>query len=153
MRMQIPFSGLLMKQTPPHGDTHDGVFIPGGTRIAHNMLALQRDPDTFGADVELFRPERWLKIDPEQKARMISTVDLVFGYGRWGCAGKPVAFIELNKIYVEVSSQGQNDRSLPSRPADLCNASYSAALISRLLTPCVRGTVPIIICSSSRTCG
>lgn len=101
--MHIPFSGLVMKQAPPTGDTFDGVFIPPGTRIAHNTLALQRLPEIFGDDVDLFRPERWLGVEAERLAQMVNTVELVFGYGRWMCAGRPVAFTELNKVYVEVS--------------------------------------------------
>lgn len=30
-------------------------------------------------------------------------MEMVFGYGRWMCAGNTVAFTELNKIFVEVS--------------------------------------------------
>jgi hypothetical protein len=26
----------------------------------------------------------------------------VFGSGRWGCAGRMIAFMELNKVFVEV---------------------------------------------------
>ena len=104
LRLQIPFSGLLMKRAPPEGDTFEGVFIPGGTRIGHNTRALQRDLEVFGPDVELFRPERWLGVGAERRSLMANTVELVFGYGRWGCAGKPVAFLELNKVYVEVCS-------------------------------------------------
>lgn len=101
--MHIPFSGLAMKQSPPEGDSYNGMFIPGGTRIAHNTLGIQRRADIFGDDVEVFRPERWLGIEPEKKTAMTSAVEMVFGYGRWGCGGKPVAFLELNKVYVEVS--------------------------------------------------
>lgn len=34
---------------------------------------------------------------------MTTVVEMVFGYGRWMCAGNTVAFTELNKIFVEVS--------------------------------------------------
>jgi cytochrome P450 len=100
--MQLPFSGLLFKQTPPEGDTFKGVFIPGGTCIGHNTLAIQRSTEIFGEDVDVFRPERWIDADPAQHTKMLQTTELVFGYGRWACLGKPVAFIELNKVYVEV---------------------------------------------------
>jgi cytochrome P450 len=102
MRMQIPFSGLAMKQVPPEGDTIDGRFVPGGTRIGHNVKAVMRRKDIFGDDADVFRPERWLGISQEQRQRMVQTVELVFGYGRWGCSGKAVAFLELNKVFVEV---------------------------------------------------
>ena len=102
LRINPPFTGLVMKQVPPEGDTIDGVFVPGGTRIAHNTLAIQRNKDIFGDDVQVFRPDRWLQADAEGRAAMKQTTDLVFGYGRWACLGKPVAYMELNKIYVEV---------------------------------------------------
>ncbi len=102
LRINIPFSGLTMKEVPPEGDTIDGKFVPGGTRIAHAFLSIQRSKDIFGPDADLFRPERWIGIDPEKHREMTQTVELVFGYGRWGCSGKVVAFIELNKVYVEV---------------------------------------------------
>lgn len=100
--MQIPFSGLVMKEVPPGGDTIDGHFVPAGTRIAHNTLAVQRRRDIFGDDADVFQPERWLGIDAERRQLMMQTTELVFGYGRWGCSGKPVAFLELNKVFVEV---------------------------------------------------
>ncbi|KAH9900101.1 cytochrome P450 [Xylariomycetidae sp. FL2044] len=101
LRMNIPFSGLLMKEVPPEGDTIDGKFIPGGTRIGHSVLSLQRSKVTFGDDAEVFRPERWLDIDESKRRLMRDQVELVFGYGRWGCSGKSIAFMELNKVYFE----------------------------------------------------
>lgn len=102
MRINIPFSGLVMKEVPPGGDHLNGVFIPGGTRIAHNTLALQRSTVTFGDDAALFRPERWLEASPEKHKEMTQIVEMVFGYGRWMCGGKSVAFMELNKAFVQV---------------------------------------------------
>jgi len=102
LRMQPPFSGLAPKEVPPEGDTINGVFVPGGTRIAQNVLAIQQRRDIFGDDADVFRPERWLGASPERRQLMLQTTELVFGYGRWGCLGKPVAFVELNKVYVEV---------------------------------------------------
>ncbi|KAH8201170.1 hypothetical protein TruAng_004638 [Truncatella angustata] len=103
LRINIPFTGLAMKEVPPEGDTIHGHFVPGGTRIAWSITAIERSKELFGEDAELFRPERWLNIEPNKKREMVQTVELVFGYGRWGCAGKPVAFMELNKVYIEVS--------------------------------------------------
>lgn len=101
--MQIPFSGLLMKEVPPEGDEYNGVFLPGGTRIAHNTLAIQRSTAVFGDDADVFRAERWLDIAPEKYREMAQVVEMVFGQGRWSCIGKPVAFVELNKVFVQVS--------------------------------------------------
>lgn len=105
LRMNPPFSGQMGKRVPPGGETlPNGVFVPGGVDIAHSTLSMQRLPEVFGSDVDVFRPERWLEAeaDPTRKALMTRAVDLNFGYGRWVCIGKHIAMMELNKIFVEV---------------------------------------------------
>ncbi|KAI1778288.1 cytochrome P450 [Hypoxylon cercidicola] len=121
LRINIPFSGMIMKEVPPEGDTIDGKFIPGGTRIGQNTLYIQRSKDIFGPDAELFRPERWLDVDREKHREMTQTVELVFGHGRWGCSGKSVAFLELNKIYVELLRHFDFQLIDPKNPIDTMN--------------------------------
>ncbi|KAJ3938166.1 uncharacterized protein N0V96_011854 [Colletotrichum fioriniae] len=101
LRMCAPFTGLCAKEVPAGGDTIDGRFIPGGTRIAQNVWGTLRRVDVFGKDADLFRPERWIEADAATRDKMQKTTELAFGYGRWGCAGKNVAFLELNKVFVE----------------------------------------------------
>ncbi|KAI1107092.1 cytochrome P450 [Jackrogersella minutella] len=121
LRINIPFSGLTMKQVPPEGDTIHGKFVPGGTRIAHSFLSVQRSTSIFGTDADLFRPERWLNIDPEKHREMTQTVELVFGYGRFGCSGKNIAFIELNKAYVELLRNFDFQLVDPRNPMQVSN--------------------------------
>ena len=102
LRLMPPASGPLFKQVPPEGDTIDGKYIPSGTQIGVSILAIEHSTRIFGADAELFRPERWLTAIPENLAKMTSTVDLAFSYGKWQCLGKSVAHMEINKIFVEV---------------------------------------------------
>ncbi|ORY58587.1 cytochrome P450 [Pseudomassariella vexata] len=102
LRINIPFSGLVSKKVPPRGDTILGHFVPGGTRIGHSTLSVQRSKSVFGDDADLFRPERWLHVNTETLNELKQHVELVFGYGRWGCSGKSVAFMELNKVYIEL---------------------------------------------------
>ncbi|KAI1099516.1 cytochrome P450 [Jackrogersella minutella] len=56
-----PTTALIQKQVPPEGDTFstchlstcdtfDGHFLPGGTRIAVNILSIQRSEAVFGQD-------------------------------------------------------------------------------------------------------
>ncbi|KAM7205433.1 cytochrome p450 [Naviculisporaceae sp. PSN 640] len=103
LRMQTPFTGLLAKEVPPGGDTINGVFIPGGVRIGHNTAGVQLRKDIFGEDADVFRPERWLTRDEAKRSKMVQATELVFGYGRWQCLGKPVAYAEMGKVYFEVS--------------------------------------------------
>ncbi|EXJ66480.1 uncharacterized protein A1O5_10632 [Cladophialophora psammophila CBS 110553] len=103
LRIHPPFSGQLMKEVPPEGITYtDGRFIPGGTYIGHNTWSAMRDKSIFGDDADMFRPERFIEASPEARANMRSTVDLVFGYGRWQCMGRPISMMELHKVFVEL---------------------------------------------------
>lgn len=110
-----------MKQVPPQGDTIHGHFVPGGTRIGHSFVGVERSRAVFGADVDVFRPERWLGIAAEKRREMAQVVELVFGHGRWGCAGKPVALMELNKFYIEVSQRERWCSSSEPRASRLTN--------------------------------
>ncbi|RYP68924.1 hypothetical protein DL770_008340 [Monosporascus sp. CRB-9-2] len=70
------------KVVPRQGDTLAGQFVPGGTKIGLSQRGLMRSKR-------------------DQVARM---VDLLFGHGRYICAGKALAIMELNKIFAEVRS-------------------------------------------------
>lgn len=79
-----------------------GVRIPAGTNVAWSAWAVLRNKELFGNDADIYRPERWLGVGADRLAAMEGTVDLCFGQGRWGCLGRPIALIELNKMVVEV---------------------------------------------------
>ena len=104
LRIWPPVAGLQSKEAPPQGDTWKGVFIPGGTRIGYCAWGIYRDEELWGKDAGEFRPERWLNADEAKLKEMESTLDLIFSYGRWQCLGRPVATMELNKIFVQVSA-------------------------------------------------
>jgi cytochrome P450 len=112
LRIYPPVTGLMAKKVPEDGANIevDGVekFAPGGTQIGWNSWGMMHDPEIFGADCEIFRPERWLPRDGCEKEqqrvlRMTETVTLCFGSGRFGCLGRGVATMELNKAVLEVS--------------------------------------------------
>ncbi|KAI0377263.1 cytochrome P450 [Hypomontagnella monticulosa] len=102
LRMRFPTTYGHYKQVPPEGDTINGIFLPGGTAIGHNSIALSRTESIFGEDVDVFRPERFLECDDKKKVERERAIDTAFGQGRWMCAGKPVAFMELNKVFFEL---------------------------------------------------
>ncbi|CAK4030672.1 related to pisatin demethylase (cytochrome P450) [Lecanosticta acicola] len=110
LRVYPPVTGLLAKRVPEGGAKIevDGVekFAPGGTQIGWNSWGMMRQEGIFGPDVEIYRPERWLPRDTSEKERdrirrMTDTVSLAFGYGRFGCLGRGVATMELNKAIIE----------------------------------------------------
>lgn len=102
MRMRSPAPGLYPKSVPAGGDTLCGMLVPEGTAIGMNTSAMLASTTLFGEDANLFRPERFLEVDATKRAEMQRNVELIFGTGRWMCAGKPVAHMELNKIFFEV---------------------------------------------------
>ena len=104
LRMRPPAPGLSSKSVPAEGDVIHGKAIPGGTAIGMNTSSLLRSKTVFGQDADLFRPERFIEADEATRIRMGRDVELAFGYGRWMCAGKSVALMELNKVFFEVSA-------------------------------------------------
>lgn len=104
LRIWPPVAGLMSKEAPPEGDTINGKFIPGGTKIGYCAWGIFRDKDIFGEDAHAFRPERWIEDSSEQIKRRELTLELIFSFGKYRCLGRDVAQMELNKIFVEVSS-------------------------------------------------
>lgn len=102
IRIRPATTGMFFKDVPAGGETMHGKYIPPGTSIGINASALLRSEALFGPDPQVFRPERYLEVDKETSAQMKRDVEIVFGYGRWMCAGKPIAFMELNKVIFEV---------------------------------------------------
>jgi cytochrome P450 len=60
------------------------------------------NPEGFGRDAGVFRPERWVDADKERLESMERVVELCFGPGRWLCLGQPVTLMVLNKVFIEV---------------------------------------------------
>ncbi|KAL7948158.1 cytochrome P450 [Trichoderma barbatum] len=120
-RIFPPIAALMSKEVPPQGDTWNGVFIPGGTRVGYSIWAITRRQDVWGEDALEFRPERWLNVSPEKTKEMESTLDLIFSYGRWLCLGKSIALIELNKVFVELIRRFDFTLCDPTKPWKIFN--------------------------------
>ena len=103
LRLWPPVTGLMSKTAPPGGDTFNDVFIPGGTDVGYSAWGVFRNKKFWGQDATEFNPERWFGNEPQRLKEMDDTMALIFGYGKYGCLGKGVAMVELNKIFVEVS--------------------------------------------------
>lgn len=103
LRMRPPVISGHYKTMPPPGDTLLGRALPAGVSVGANWLALQRRTDIYGADADVFRPERFLEADATRRQEMERNIELGFGLGRWMCAGKNIAFMQLDKVVFEVS--------------------------------------------------
>jgi cytochrome P450 len=106
LRIHPPVVGLQSKEVPAGGDTLNGMYVPQGTKIGYCAWGIFRDKKIWGEDADVFRPERWLEGSPEKIEEEEHTLELIFGHGKYKCLGRPVALIELNKIFVEVSTIG-----------------------------------------------
>ncbi|KAI1327688.1 cytochrome P450 [Xylariaceae sp. FL0255] len=102
IRMVPPATTGFPKRVPAGGDTICGKFVPEGTDIFVNLWSMLRNKEVFGPDADVYRPERFLECDSERRSELLRNVDLAFGHGRWQCPGKTMAWLELNKIFVEL---------------------------------------------------
>ncbi|XEU99296.1 hypothetical protein FSHL1_004583 [Fusarium sambucinum] len=102
LRIRPVSTGQQAKEVPPGGDTINGYFVPEGTAIATNFSAIMGSKELFGPDTDVFRPERFIGLPGPDLAEMRRNVEMNFGHGRWMCAGKPIALMELHKVYFEL---------------------------------------------------
>ena len=109
LRIHPPVTDVVPKKVPHGGDTItiDGKssFLPGGTNISYNAWGVHHNKYMFGEDADEFRPERWLlddENDEDRLAAMKRTTEMIFGYGKYQCLGKPIAWLEITKVLFEV---------------------------------------------------
>ena len=93
-----PAAGLPLERiTPPGGAEIAGRFVPGGTVVGCNAWVLHKRVDTFGAEVDAFRPERWTQATPERRKEMEGNL-FQFGMGSRTCIGKNISLLEIYKL-------------------------------------------------------
>lgn len=91
------------KTVPLGGDVVCGYRLPAGTQVGMDAWGALHNKGFWGEDADVFRPERWLEVEDSRHREMVECLDFLFGYGRYQCLGRPVVFMELNKIVPEVS--------------------------------------------------
>ncbi|KAL0474086.1 cytochrome P450 [Neurospora intermedia] len=120
IRMMPPLMNGFPRQVPAGGDTICGRFVPGGTDIFVNYVGMLRDKHVFGEDANVFRPERYLEGDDEERRnRMWKTTDLAFSHGRWRCLGQRLAWLQLQKVVVEFMRNFEMQIVDPMHPCHL----------------------------------
>lgn len=117
IRIHPPVTDAVPKRVPDAGETvtveGKPVFLPGGTYVSYAVWSLHLSKDIFGEDAEEFRPERWLlEKDEKRLATMKLVHEMVFGYGKYQCLGKPIALMEIGKTIFEVSCDDISEDSL-----------------------------------------
>lgn len=110
LRKFPPLTQLRERIVPPEGDTMKGQRIPGGTFIGFNAWGTQLN-EIYGADPDVFRPERWLTSNETRLKEMLHTHGLIFGHGSTKCLGMAMAMMELHKMIFEVRLSLPGDAS------------------------------------------
>ena len=91
----VPAAGLKV----PDSD----VVLPEGTVVSVFPRLSACDKKIYGADADIFRPERWMKGENESEAEFreriaaMNSSDISFGKGSRACLGKHIAELELFK--------------------------------------------------------
>lgn len=96
--------GPFEREVPASGIHIAGTFVPGGTIVAMNVHALNRDASIWGPYPEEFQPERWLEADATQLVHMERS-NLYFSAGKRICIGQHIAWIEMKKCLPALLNQ------------------------------------------------
>ncbi|KAL8728547.1 MAG: hypothetical protein Q9181_005304 [Wetmoreana brouardii] len=96
-RLHPPFGLPYERVVPPEGATICGRLLPGGTVVGISPWAMHRDPEMFGKDADVWRPERWTEAE-EGKRRQMENALLTFGAGNRSCIGKHISYLEISKL-------------------------------------------------------
>ncbi|KXX83296.1 Pisatin demethylase [Madurella mycetomatis] len=118
LRVHPPAIATMEKQLGDEDDVlPDGRVIPAHTNIALSLTAILRDPETWGPDAELFRPERWLEeVDEVTKSKMDRAHEFIFGSGRFLCLGREIAMMHIVKVVAEIFNRYDIAVLTPEKP-------------------------------------
>lgn len=97
IRMHSPAGLSMGRIVPTGGATIAGHFFPEGTVVGMNPWATHYDPDVYGPDSTVFRPERWIGCSPEHFQRMERSW-MPFGHGSRTCIGKNISILEISVL-------------------------------------------------------
>ncbi|KAL7823123.1 cytochrome P450 [Trichoderma gracile] len=98
MRLHPVLSMSLPRRVPDAGAHIHGHFIPGGTTVGCNPVALHRNADIVtGPDPDAYDPDRWLGGESSE-TRLMERYSLNWGGGPRTCPGKNLAEMVVYKV-------------------------------------------------------
>ncbi|GLA82821.1 hypothetical protein AtubIFM56815_007011 [Aspergillus tubingensis] len=124
----VPVNGrIALRDTVlPKGGGKDGrspVFMPEGSTIEYNVYAMHRRKDIYGADADVFRPERWENGQLQPRWEY-----LPFNGGPRICLGQQYALTEAGYVTVRMA---QEFRTLKSQDPGPWEEALTLTLCSR----------------------
>ena len=118
-------SAMGLPRVVPEGGLHvSGKFFPEGTVLSVPSYTIHRDPEIWGDDVEVFRPERWFERDQAEIQKMFDP----FSYGPRSVQPGNRSWVSLTKL------TGVNDRGCAGRNLAKMELLISTATIFRRYT-------------------
>ncbi|KAL5499106.1 hypothetical protein ACEPAH_1624 [Sanghuangporus vaninii] len=104
----------LPRVVPESGLTVCGKTFPEGTVLSTPMYTVHRDPDVWGVDADVFRPERWFELDPVKLQKSFHP----FSFGPRACVGRNLAMLELLIIISSIFRRYDINVEQPDVPLD-----------------------------------
>lgn len=124
-RLHPVLSMSLPRTTPSPGLHLHGFFIPPGTTVGCNPIALHRNEDVCGPDPDAFDPGRWLR--GEHWAREMELFSLAWGGGARTCPGRHLAELIAWKVYTAIVSEFDVVATVPE---DCSQPSYFLSIMT-----------------------
>ncbi|KAL6157789.1 hypothetical protein ACJQWK_08105 [Exserohilum turcicum] len=101
LRIHPAVGAPLTRVAGPEGLQIDGYYFPPGTEVGVNAWAVHNNTSIFGPDAHVFRPERWLTENKEERAVLDRNL-LSFGNGARTCIGKNISLMEMSKVIAHI---------------------------------------------------
>ncbi|KAL7936441.1 cytochrome P450 [Trichoderma chlorosporum] len=146
MRLYPVLSMSLPRRVPDMGSYIHGCFIPGGTTVGCNPVALHRNANVvIGSDPDAYDPDRWLGGETLDM-RLMDRYSLNWGGGPRTCPGKNLAEMVVYKV---VSALFERFDVEVVAPAEIGQPSYFLSMITRVkarfssATPQTRGKTAV----------
>lgn len=98
-----PAAGLPLERVVPEGGAEiAGHWVEAGTVVGCSAWVLHRRPEVFGADANVYRPDRWIPRegdpDDEKRIKEMNGMMFQFGMGSRTCIGKNISLLEIYKL-------------------------------------------------------
>ena len=87
----------LSRYNPNATEYFENYALPPGTTMSVSLPMLNMDPDIWGPDAEVFRPERWL--GEENQEGKLNQYLLSFSRGTRVCPGVELVWVEMRLLF------------------------------------------------------
>ncbi|KAK8068802.1 Cytochrome P450 monooxygenase vrtE [Apiospora phragmitis] len=128
---------LLERYVPAPGLTlPDGRFVPAGVAVGINLYVAGRNACVWGADADVYRPERWLRghapgaadeseDEYRRRLRRFHAADLMFGGGSHVCIGRHLAQLEVYKVIATIVRRYHVELEDPAREWEVTGSWFT----------------------------